>query len=159
MALVACPDCGREVSSRAGSCISCGCPLSSETQVAPVDHNQKWRNGFNLLARVGIGFFLFAAGADGAAEAAMIGGVLIAASAVPAWLRMRADRARLKAPAEGLVLERIADLEALLQDRLDQMESGQVGRLTEMEDRIEFAERLLGQRQQNPGTGGSEDTG
>lgn len=33
MALVKCPDCGKEVSSRLDKCINCGCPLSSDENV------------------------------------------------------------------------------------------------------------------------------
>lgn len=33
MALIKCPDCGREVSSRAKSCPQCGCPIAEETIV------------------------------------------------------------------------------------------------------------------------------
>ena len=33
MALINCPECGREVSNRASACIHCGCPLQDETAV------------------------------------------------------------------------------------------------------------------------------
>lgn len=35
MALIKCPECGREISDRAGSCLGCGCPIEK------IDHSPK----------------------------------------------------------------------------------------------------------------------
>lgn len=35
MALTICPDCGREISTRAAVCVHCGCPLDEDTQAQP----------------------------------------------------------------------------------------------------------------------------
>lgn len=32
MAMIKCPECGAEISDRAGTCIHCGCPLQSQVQ-------------------------------------------------------------------------------------------------------------------------------
>lgn len=36
MALIQCPDCGKQISSQAASCPNCGCPIFGETQVREV---------------------------------------------------------------------------------------------------------------------------
>ena len=35
MALINCPECGKQVSDRAASCPDCGCPISATPTVAP----------------------------------------------------------------------------------------------------------------------------
>ena len=37
MALIACPECGKEISNQAPACIHCGCPLAPR---APLDPNR-----------------------------------------------------------------------------------------------------------------------
>ena len=33
MALIKCPDCGREVSDKSKQCIHCGCPIEQENKI------------------------------------------------------------------------------------------------------------------------------
>ncbi len=63
MALVKCPDCGKEVSSRSEKCIHCGCPLSNDEKVLeePVieevkstDDNEKKDNKKKLIIGLAI---------------------------------------------------------------------------------------------------------
>ena len=48
MALIACPDCQRKISSKAKQCIHCGCPISSalEKDIAQADQYRKWLGYF-----------------------------------------------------------------------------------------------------------------
>ena len=37
MALITCPECGKEVSDKAATCPNCGCPLHQSQQAVPVE--------------------------------------------------------------------------------------------------------------------------
>lgn len=41
MALIKCPECGREVSTMAVSCPHCGCPINSSTQSKPISYEHQ----------------------------------------------------------------------------------------------------------------------
>ena len=41
MALISCPECGKEISDKALSCPSCGCPISQTENVKPKRNNRK----------------------------------------------------------------------------------------------------------------------
>ena len=45
MALIACPECGREVSSAAASCPQCGHPITRQAVVATTEPKAKWSPG------------------------------------------------------------------------------------------------------------------
>lgn len=40
MALINCPDCSKEVSDQAPSCLHCGCPIANNQLPPPVDYRQ-----------------------------------------------------------------------------------------------------------------------
>ena len=162
MALIECPECGREVSSSAASCPECAYPVGTATPAMPPravrrPHKREWwKTALPILGRLGVGFILFVAGAEENEVTGVIGGVMIAGSAVPAWYRDKIER--LKASRAGGALdERIEDRMAEMEHRhreqmaqLDEMHSGQI---TELEERIDFTERLLTERreQNSPG--------
>lgn len=83
MAFIDCPECRHEISSRAPTCPDCGCPVAAlgpSHRALATTH--QWKDALNLIARLGIGTFLIAVGATGSGEAGVIGGVIIAASAI-----------------------------------------------------------------------------
>lgn len=45
MALIKCPDCGKDVSDRARACIHCGCPIAEESNIASIMNNMCVING------------------------------------------------------------------------------------------------------------------
>ncbi len=45
MALISCPECGREVSSAAASCPQCGHPITRQVVVATAEPQAKWSPG------------------------------------------------------------------------------------------------------------------
>lgn len=61
MALIACTECGKEVSDKASSCPNCGAPISENSSVSlnPQSHAKVTRTG---AAWEGIGFLLIVVG-------------------------------------------------------------------------------------------------
>jgi hypothetical protein len=162
MALIDCPECGHEVSSNAAVCPACAYPVGTVTPPAPpgtatVPPEYKWwKIALSMLVRAAVGGII--AGVGGGEEgsaAAIVGGVLIAASAIPTWYRARIER--LKAERGGADLEhrfedRISEFEQRQQEQLDRIERMQAGQMAELEERVDFAERLLAkQRPEIPG--------
>jgi len=158
MALIECPECGREVSSSAPTCPACAYPVRPVTPTAPPravsapTEYAWWKTGLSMLGRVFVGAVLAAIGADEEESvAAVIGGVVIAGSAIPTWYR--AKIARLRAGRSDTELEyrladRMAEFEQRQMDRLDRLERVQTGQMAELEERIDFTERVLSKREQ-----------
>lgn len=155
MALIACPECGRQVSSSAVACPECAYPVASGTPPVgvPAVRRSKWRGRLLLAANVGarvlfgsilIGFGL--EGTDDAAGAAVVGGLAIAASAIPVIVRAWYSRGTALAGAP-----RTESLEAMAQRQREQMAAfaqAQADRIADLEERIDFAERLLTKRRE-----------
>ncbi len=153
MALIDCPECGREVSSSAAVCPLCAYPLATVTPALPARAEpvpqgyEWWKTALSILGRVVLGAILAGVGGDEEdSVAAIIGGVVIAGSAIPTWYRARI--ARLRAGRGAAELEhrfegRMAALERRQQDQMDRLERMHAGQLAELEERIDFAERLL----------------
>ena len=62
MALIQCPDCGREVSDQAAACIGCGHPVNPQPpQVQTIQATSKYYKGLQAVGVVGVvfGFFLW----------------------------------------------------------------------------------------------------
>ena len=61
MALISCPECGKEVSEKAASCPNCGAPISGNSSVSlnPQTHAKVTRTGAKWE---GIGFILIVVG-------------------------------------------------------------------------------------------------
>ena len=76
MALVKCPECGKEVSEGAPSCPKCGCPIKAVTIEKT---GKKWKGLILISILMFIfGISLFAAGE----ESAVLGGILVASAPV-----------------------------------------------------------------------------
>ncbi len=90
---------------------------------------------------------MVAAGGDEseATIAAVIGGLIIGASAIPVFYRDRVERLRAgwadPAPVDGL------------DDRMAEMEHRHVEQMVELEERVDFAERLLTKQREESGPG------
>jgi hypothetical protein len=153
MALIICPECGREVSSSAAVCPACAYPVATRTPATPPRaagqpaRHQWWKLAISLFGRVAVGAIL--AGIGGGEEesvAAVIGGVMIAVSAIPTWYRFRIDRLRQgpgAAELEDRIENRMAEFERRQQEQIDRLEQTQVGQMADLEERVDFAERLL----------------
>ncbi len=143
MALIECPECGREVSSSAAACPACAYPLATgrpalhHAAVGTHPRSDWLRPGLSIVARIGVGFLLLLAAADGDAmgPAAVVGGLIIGGSAIPTYFRAWKDRLLRERPnpmlSDGLA------------DRILDMEHTHREQMAELEERIDFAERLL----------------
>ncbi len=155
MALIECPECGREVSSSAAVCPECAYPVGAGTPAVPpraMSGSTKrpwWRTAISISNRLTIGAFLAGIGGTGeesaAAVAAVIGGLIIGASAIPVFYRDRVERLRAgwadPAPVDGL------------DDRMAEMEHRHRQQMVELEERVDFAERLLTKQREQIGPG------
>ncbi len=108
---------------------------------------------FDLLLHVGITFALTVVAGSVATEQpeALIGAVVAGSLGVLGWRRKRALQ---QAPAETtgeVQAERLFALE----DRLAELEAQQA-RMLELEERLDFAERLLAQQREAPRLGARE---
>ena len=136
MPLIECPECGREVSSSAAACPACAYPVATGTPAEP-PQRRWWRTAISIVGRLALGGFL--AGIGGGEEesvAAVIGGLIIGASAIPVWYRDRIER--LKA---GRTPVRVLD--DRVEDRMAEMELRHREQIVDLEERVDFAERLL----------------
>ncbi len=143
MALIECPECGREVSSSAAVCPECAYPVGAGTPAVPPramsgSTKRPWWTAVSIVGRIAVGAIMVAAGGDEseATIAAVIGGLIIGASAIPVFYRDTIER--LKA---GRTPVRVLD--DRVDDRMAEMELGHQEQIADLEERIEFAERLL----------------
>ena len=159
MALIECPECGREVSSSAGACPQCAYPVGTGTpavssRAVSGSPTHSWWNTASIVGRIGVGGILVLLARVEQELGAGTGllGLLVAGSAIPTWIRYRIERARVgqidTAPVDGLE-DRIADLE----HRHAELEQRQLEQITDLEERVEFAERLLIKQREEIGPG------
>ncbi len=143
MALIECPECGREVSSSAAACPGCAYPLQSRPP-----NRDWWKTTISIVGRLTVGALMVAAGGDEseATIAAVIGGLIIGASAIPVFYRDTIER--LKA---GRTPVRVLD--DRVEDRMAEMEHLHQEQIADLEERIEFAERLLTKQREQIGPG------
>ena len=154
MALIDCPECGRELSSVAETCPGCAYPIQRPPATAdaarrPATGESKWWvTAASVVGRLSLGSVLMGVHSK---EMAIIGGIVIAASAFPTWYRAKIDRLRASqsgaAPLSTLEA-RMAALEEHQHDRLKQIEQARSEQIVDLEERVEFAERLLTKRGQ-----------
>ena len=52
MALIKCPECGKEISDKAGACPHCGCPIGNATQ--PIQNNDGKSNKGSKKILIGV---------------------------------------------------------------------------------------------------------
>lgn len=160
MALIECPECGREISSSALACPACAYPVATGTPsepvraVAPAKTRDRAMLAVQIVARLFVGVMLIGVAVDGTPEdasiAATIGGILVAVSAVPVWFRARLAQLDKGSPAR--LEERVATMEQRHREQLAELARMQADQVADLEERVDFAERLLAkQREQiNP---------
>lgn len=161
MALISCPECGREVSSSAVTCPACAYPLVGSTPTVPPraesrpDRHQWWKTAVPLVGRVLFGVVLIGVGIEEEdSVAAVVGGTAIAVSAIPAWYRSKIERLKSTRGAAGLedrFENRLAEFEYRQQELLDRLERTHTGQMAELEERVDFAERLLAKQRDQIG--------
>ena len=152
MALIDCPECGAEVSDSAYSCLHCACPIAEVGGRWRVGR-RRWRPSpaveavNQIVGRVALAGVLFASGAVWEAPPVVISAVVVVGSALRIWGRMR--RGDLpggfhRAALEGLQA-RVTELEDQQANQATEAEqyARQVG---ELEERLDFTERLLTRR-------------
>jgi hypothetical protein len=163
MALIDCPECGHEVSSNAAVCPACAYPVKTATQpvsqraVTVPPEYKWWKTALSMLLRVAVGAVI--AGVGGGEEEsvmAIIGGVLIGGSAIPTWYRSRIERlkaGRGVADLEYGFEDRMAEFEQRQQEQFDRLERMHTGQIADLEERVDFAERLLAKQRDQIGPG------
>ncbi len=163
MALIECPECGRDVSSSAAACPSCAYPVGTGTPPVPPravsgpPKSQWWKTAASIVGRLALGGFL--AGIGGGEEdsvAAVIAGLIIGGSAIPVWYRDKIERLRAGRAATALddrIEDRIAEMEHRHREQIVQFEQMHTGQMAELEERIDFAERLLTKQRDQIGRG------
>ncbi len=163
MALIECPECGREASSSAAACPACAYPLNTATSIASGRSTEErselvwWRTGVSVVSRVAVGALLMVAASeiDTAEWGTFIGGLIITASAIPAFVRghKASLRAKGSGPTAALMEDRMTAIDEHYRERIDQIEQTHAAQLGELEERIDFAERLLTKQREQIGPG------
>ena len=159
MALIECPECGREVSSSAGACPQCAYPVGTGTpavssRAVSGSPTHSWWNTASIVGRIGVGGILVLLARveqELGADTGLLG-LLVAGSAIPTWIRHKMESSRIgqidTAPVDGLE-DRMVELE----DRHLELEHRHLEQITDLEERIDFAERLLTKRREQIGPG------
>jgi hypothetical protein len=97
-----------------------------------------------MAARAILGFILVVTAAEGEQGAGIVGGLVIAASAIPTWYRDRMERLRRgTAGLDGRLEQRLTEIEERHRAQLRQLHEMHEAQVAELEERIDFAERLL----------------
>jgi hypothetical protein len=152
MALIDCPDCGREVSSNATICPECAYPIQTGTPAIPAravhePPKQSWIGGAAPIAvRLALSFIFWVIGLEEGEVSAFAASVIIGGSAIPVWYKNKIDK--IKAGQSGGALgqemaEQMAELEHRNQRRFDKIEEFHSAQIADLEERIDFTERLL----------------
>jgi len=150
MALIECPDCGTDVSSKAPTCPRCAYPVSKKLTGSSSGLRSSYGGlevAKQLLGRVVLGGVLFASGVSWEAPPVIISALVILGSCVPIWLRARKaailGHAGDSAMFEGRVKELMADMEYRQMQQLDEVAEQSSRQIAELEERLDFTERLL----------------
>jgi len=156
MPLIECPECGRGVSSSAAACPECAYPVRTGTPPVPPAAVRRpprppgpswWKIAFPLVGRIFLGTMIAGIGiGEEESVAALIGGLIIGGSAIPAWYRARIERlkaGRSSAQLNDQLEARMVELEQRHQEQLADLERMHTGQIAELEERMDFTERLL----------------
>ena len=141
MALIECPECGREVADSAAECPDCAYPVAKGSTPVPSraasepTERSRWP-AVSIIGRIAVGgILLFLARVEQELGTGTgLVGLLVAGSAIPTWYRHKMERLR-AGSADALVDG--------LEDRMVQLEQRHLEQMTDLEERIEFAERLI----------------
>ena len=162
MALMDCPECGREVSSRAAACPVCAYPMApgarrirSRTE-SGTPKEQWWRTALPIVGRIAVASILLAGAVEEESVAALIGASLIGVSAIPAWYRHKIERLRARGagPAvDARLEERMAEMDDRYREQMAQLEQMHTGQIADLEERLDFTERLLTKQRAQTGPG------
>ena len=153
MSLIECPECGREVSSNAAACPKCAYPVMTGTPPVPSGAVKRGSKrdwvipGLSIVARLGVGMILIGVGADEQSGAAVTGGLIVGGSAIPTFFFAWRDRLKLDSAQRG------PELTAGLEDRMAEMEYHHREQMADLEERVDFAERLLTKQRDQIGPG------
>ncbi len=165
MALKECPECNTAVWSGATACPSCAYPMgntaeiqwgSDEDSTLESEHNpvasphpaETKLTAFKQIAtRMALAIPLFLTGAEFNAPPAILIAMGMAASCVPVWWKA-SRKVKLGAGSGGLVTEAqlaraIQDVEYRSQLQLEEAQELHSQRVVDLEERLDFAERLL----------------
>ena len=151
--LIECPECGREVSSKAAACLECAYPLGSAKSRLPTHGDGGSRGGGGLevakqlLGRTIFGGILLASGIAWEAPPVILSAMFVWATCAPIWIKARrADKvgaggevSRIERQLDG----RIAELEDRHLQQITELEDQQARHIGELEERLDFTERLL----------------
>jgi hypothetical protein len=164
--LIECPECGREVSSKAAACPECAYPMGSvrSRQLAHEGGGTRGGGGLEvakqLLGRTIFGGILLASGVAWEAPPVILSAMFVWATCAPIWIKARradklgagGDASRVEKQLEG----RMADLEERHVQQIAELEDQQARHIGELEERLDFTERLLTKHR---GSDGLIDTG
>jgi hypothetical protein len=154
MALIDCPECGSEVSSSAASCLRCAYPIASSGRVSPAVAERPLGPVMGnvldvtkeIVGRLALAGVFLASGIVWEAPPVILGSLVIVVSTVPIWVRAKRV-AKFGGTADS---RRVADLEQRLLEleertshQLADVEEVSARQIAELEDRLDFTERLL----------------
>ncbi len=111
----------------------------------------------SIIGRLTVGAILAGTGVwyEAPAWAAVIGGLIIGASAIPVFYGDRIERLKAgRRPVRVLddrFEDRMAEMEHRHREQMAQLEEMHTGQITELEERIDFTERLLTERREQIG--------
>ncbi|MGD2136483.1 MAG: zinc ribbon domain-containing protein [Gemmatimonadales bacterium] len=159
MALIDCPECGIEISDRAQFCPRCGLPLARArpggrhergTLNVPVVPMTGLDVVKSIVGRLALGVVFFASGAVWESPPVILGSLVLAGSSLPLYLKARhAERSAVRgvgvgdvARVEERVERRLLEAEDRTARQLAEIDRATL-RVTELEERLEFMERLL----------------
>lgn len=158
MALIDCPECGIEISHRAQFCPRCGAPNAHGRRRTREEHGSFKipmvpLTGLDvvksIVGRLALATAFFASGVGFDAPPVILGSLILAGSCAPLYLKARrAERRGLAglgpaaADLEDRVEQRLLETEDRIARELAEADRGTV-RLADLEERLEFMERLL----------------
>ena len=156
MALIDCPECGREVSNSAVACPECAYPVRAGTPSVPprAVSGSVRRPGWtavSIVGRIAVGGFLFLLAEPGSVAIGLVG-LVIAGSAIPTWFGYKLERLR-AGWADTALVDGLDARMVELEHQHGELEHRHLEQMTDLEGRIEFAERLLTKQREQIGPG------
>jgi len=167
MALINCPECDASVSSSAAACPACAFPIYAPAgtplvrKPTPIGVRRPEPTGAAAVAlntvkaiagRLVLGAAFFWSGVAWEAPPVIIGALVVVGSCVPLWLKAK-RAARGEGGSAGALEHRVKAFVADSEDRqlraVDDLEADHGQRLTDLEERIDFTERMMIKRRES----------